>query len=154
MKNPVERLRNKLSPFLNLAKMLSETENELKPFKDDRLNAIINIEIQRCAENADDIRHHLHEADELIDPDSSLRYKYNRDNILTNLPKTVDSELYNFDPTVHHYVQLLSRAKNNEYLSVIDEMFVYYTSMKKVYQDQIDTLTRNIENNTTHDWKK
>lgn len=141
MENPIERLRNKLSPFLNLTKMLSEAENELTPFKNEKLNDLVRIDLEVCKQNLPQIHDHLAHAEEFInDPNEKTRYKVN--NILTNLPKTVDAELQLKDYAVNNFVQQLSRVKNDNYLPIIDEMFLYYTKLLKHQEEELSNYRK------------
>ncbi len=59
--------------------------------------------------------------------DKRDRIKNTRDFLLNNLPKTVSNNLYNADPAVHSFVELMARSEDKDFLSIIDEMFIHYT---------------------------
>lgn len=53
LKRGIERLRNKLSPFMNLVKMLIDTNELVLPFTDSKLNDLFEAELKRCEDNYD-----------------------------------------------------------------------------------------------------
>lgn len=58
--DPAERLRNKLSPFMNLVQMLSNEDiASLAPSKQESLNEIIRRELVVCKDNIDEVHDHL-----------------------------------------------------------------------------------------------
>ncbi len=61
---PIERLRNKLTPFFNLAAMLYQSDDLVLPFVEDnkfgkQLNELFYKELEQCKLNADDIHKYL-----------------------------------------------------------------------------------------------
>jgi len=64
--DPIERLRNKLSPFMNLVSMLSHHESFNMPFEDEAFNEIFVKEFRVCQENLKDIDQHLLEAHTIV----------------------------------------------------------------------------------------
>ena len=62
---PLERLKNKLTPFLNLAAILYENEEDsCFPFiencdKNERLNKLFEKEVEQCKINAADLHKYL-----------------------------------------------------------------------------------------------
>jgi hypothetical protein len=92
--NPAERLRNLLSPFLNVASLLALKQVEIKT-DNPTLTKIIEKDIKLCAETAADVRYYLDKAAEVIDESGfttteGLDYEFLRkklDNILANSTK-------------------------------------------------------------------
>lgn len=61
--NPVERLRNKLSPYMNLVSLLSLKSVRIET-GNPHLDQLILNDLKVCAKNLNEIREHLDHADE------------------------------------------------------------------------------------------
>lgn len=64
--DPIERLRNKLSPFMNLVSMLSHHDSFTMPFEDAALNDLFAREYEVCKENLKEIDQYLFDAHTIV----------------------------------------------------------------------------------------
>lgn len=59
------------------------------------------------------------------------------DNILKHLPETVKKQLHFYNPAVNSYIHHLMEVAPEDYIKIIDHMFVYYTDVISNYQNQL-----------------
>ena len=57
--------------------------------------------------------------------------------ILEQLPQTTEKKLHLYDPAVNGYVHHLMEVAPEDYIKVIDHMFVFYTECIIKYQNQL-----------------
>lgn len=57
--------------------------------------------------------------------------------ILELLPQTTEKNLHLYDPAVNGYVHHLMNVAPEDYIKVIDHMFVFYTHCISAYQQQL-----------------
>jgi DNA-directed RNA polymerase subunit H (RpoH/RPB5) len=57
--------------------------------------------------------------------------------ILEQLPETTEKQLHLYDPAVNGYIHHLLETSPEDYIKVIDHMFVFYTQCISKYQEQL-----------------
>jgi hypothetical protein len=95
--NPVERLRNLLSPHLNLISLLTLKQVEIKT-DSPTLTSLIEKEIALAAKSQNDIRYYLDKGAEIIDESGftttpGLDYEFLRKKLDAMLANTTKEEL-------------------------------------------------------------
>jgi hypothetical protein len=95
--NPAERLRNLLSPFLNVASLLALKQVEIKT-DNPTLTKIIEKDVKLCAESVADVRYYLDKAAEVIEESGfttveGMDYEFMRKKLDKLLAETTAEEL-------------------------------------------------------------
>lgn len=85
--NPIERLRNKLSPFTNLVSLLSLESVKIES-GNPHLDQLILNDLKVCAQNLTEIHMHLNQADEICCQHNKSKLNY------TELSKKVTEILW------------------------------------------------------------
>lgn len=57
--------------------------------------------------------------------------------ILKQLPETTEKNLHLYDPAVNGYIHHLREVDPQDYIKVIDHMFVFYSRCIATYQEQL-----------------